>query len=191
MNRPEDSRSDLELIRQAGQGDTDAFDELMMRYNQAVYRLAWTFVRNHADAEDISQEAFIRAWRSIARFDPQYRFYTWLHRITVNLCMNHFRRNKRARLVPLPGGEPGSEWQDLPDPNSAVETGELSRALDKALAELPDEQRAVLLLRAREEMSYEEIGAALGIPVGTVMSRLSRARARLRGLLKDRLPVTR
>ncbi|MFO7639304.1 MAG: sigma-70 family RNA polymerase sigma factor [bacterium] len=190
MKAPEGQPPDLELIRRTQQGDTTAFDELMIRYNHAVYRLAWSFVRNHADAEDVSQEAFIRAWRAIGRFDPKYRFYTWLHRITVNLCMNHFRRQKRANLVPLPGGEPGSEWQDMPDPNSGVEDGELRRALDKALNELPDDQRAVLLLRAREELSYEEISQALGIPVGTVMSRLSRARGRLRGLLKEQLPAS-
>ncbi|MFO7676718.1 MAG: sigma-70 family RNA polymerase sigma factor [bacterium] len=188
MSDPAGQASDLELIGRAQQGDTRAFDDLMMRYSNAVYRLAWSFVRNHADAEDVSQEAFIRAWRAIGRFDPQYRFYTWIHRITVNLCMNHFRRRKRVRLEPLPGGEPGSEWRDVPDPKPGPGGGELGRALDRALGRLPVEQRAVLVLRVREEMSYSEIGEALGIPVGTVMSRLSRARGHLRELLKEHLP---
>jgi RNA polymerase sigma-70 factor (ECF subfamily) len=191
MSGPEGQVADLELIGRTQQGDTAAFDELMMRYSKAVYRLAYSFVRNHADAEDISQEAFIRAWRAIARFDPKYRFYTWLHRITVNLCMNHFRRQKRIRFEPLPGGEPGAEWQDLPDPKGDDDAGELRRALDRAMMALPPEQRAVLVLRARDELSYSEISKALGIPVGTVMSRLSRGRAQLRERLKEHLPPTR
>lgn len=188
MNKPPEPVSDLALIDRAREGDTEAFDELMMRYNHAVYRLAWSFVRNHADAEDISQETFIRAWRAIGRFDPQYRFYTWLHRIAVNLCISRSRRQKRIRFDPLPDSEPGAEWRELPDPKSGEDDGELRRAIDESLDRLPEDQRAVLVLRAREELSYEEISTTLGIPVGTVMSRLSRARGRLREMLSAYLP---
>jgi len=179
---------DKELIRRTQAGDTGAFDELMTRYNHAIYRLAYSMTRNHADAEDVSQETFIRAYRAIDRFDEKYRFYTWLHRIAVNLCINVFRRRKRARLVPLPGTEIGSEWADVPDPRSGEDDASLRRDLDKALTRLPAEQRAVFVLRVKDEMSYSEISKLLGIPVGTVMSRLNRARQRLRHLLKDYLP---
>jgi len=179
---------DLELIRQVQQGETRAFDELMMRYNQAVYRLAYSMVRSHADASDISQETFIRAYRAIDRFDEQFRFYTWLHRICVNLCLTWLKRRGKQRTGPLPGTEFGAEWQDVPDPKGSPADMELARDLDRALARLQSDQRAVFVLRVKEELSYNEISEALGIPVGTVMSRLNRARIRLRELLKDYLP---
>ncbi len=160
----------------------------MMRYNRAVYRLAYSIVRSHADASDISQETFIRAYRAISRFDEQYRFYTWLHRICVNLCLNHLKRVQHQKLVPLPGTDTEGEWQDLPDPGTSPSDMEIRRDLDQALRKLPSDQRAVFVLRVKEELSYNEIAKMLGIPVGTVMSRLSRARLRLKELLKDYLP---
>ena len=188
MTAPEGRVSDVELIHRTQQGNTTAFDELMMRYNEAIYRLAYSTVRNHADAEDISQEAFIRAYRAIGRFNEKYRFYTWMHRITVNLCINLMRQRKRMRLVSLPGSERGSEWAEIADPRSDIEDGELRRDLDRAMEELPPEQRAVLVLRVKQELSYSEISETLDIPIGTVMSRLSRARGHLKKLLKDYLP---
>ena len=189
MDEPQGKATDLELIRRVQQGETAAFDELMMRYNQAVYRLAYSLVRNHADANDISQDTFIRAYRAIGRFDEQYRFYTWLHRICVNLCFTMLKRAGRQKLVSLPGSEPGEEWRELPDPKAAPSDLALQRDLDRALRELPADQRAVFVLRVKEDMSYGEMAKMLGIPVGTVMSRLNRARLRLRELLKDYLPV--
>ncbi|OYD15664.1 hypothetical protein CH330_04985 [candidate division WOR-3 bacterium JGI_Cruoil_03_51_56] len=181
--------SDVELIRRVKSGDTRAFDELMRRYAGSIYRLVYSLARNHMDADDLSQETFIRAYRAIGRYDEQYRFYTWLHRIAVNLCINHLKRKRRVRLVPLPGSEIGGEWQDIADPKSGAEVSELQRDLDRALCKLPVDQRAVIVLRVKEEMSYSEISDVLKIPVGTVMSRLSRARSRLRRLLKEYLPV--
>ncbi len=188
MGEPQGTVSDLELIRLVQKGDTRAFDELMRRYNQAIYRLAYSLVRSHPDAEDICQETFVRAYRAIGRYDEHYRFYTWLHRICVNLCMNHFKRNRQQRTVPLPAGEAGAEWQDVPDPAGSPAEAELSRDLDRALTRLPPDQRAVFVLRVRDELSYSEIAHSLRIPVGTVMSRLNRARLKLRELLKDYLP---
>jgi RNA polymerase sigma-70 factor (ECF subfamily) len=189
MGEPQGTVPDLELIRRVQQGKTAAFDELMTRYNQAIYRLAYSMVRNHADASDISQETFIRAYRAIGRFDEQYRFYTWLHRIALNLCLNCLKRTSRQKLVPLPGSDTEGEWQDLPDPKPSPSDMELQRDLDQALARLPHDQRAVFVLRVKEELSYNEIAKMLGIPIGTVMSRLNRARLKLRELLKDYLPV--
>lgn len=189
MGEPQGTASDLELIRRVQHGNTAAFDELMTRYNHAVYRLAYSMMRNHADAEDISQEAFIRVYRAIGRYDERYRFYTWLHRITVNLCINQMKRQGRQRTVPLPGTEVEAEGQDVADPRSGPADEDLRRDLDQALTRLPGEQRAALVLRVKEELSYNDIAKTLGIPVGTVMSRLARARCRLRELLKDYLPV--
>ena len=181
--------TDLELIHRTQQGDTTAFDELMTRYARSIYRLAYSMTRNHADADDLSQEAFIRAYHAIDRFDERFRFYTWLHRITVNLCINLAKKKKRQKLVPLGGSEYGDESVDIVDPKSGVEDSSLRRDLDRALARLPADQRMVFVLRVKEELSYNEISQQLGIPVGTVMSRLNRARARLKELLKDYLPV--
>jgi RNA polymerase sigma-70 factor (ECF subfamily) len=189
MTGPTDRVPDSELIHRTQAGETEAFDELMKRYNQAVYRLAYSMTRNHADAEDISQETFIRAYRAIKRFDDRFRFYTWLHRICANLCINLFRRRGRVRLQSLPGTEAGAEWADIPDPREDEGEAELRRDLDRAIARLPAEQRAVFVLRVKEELSYDEISRMLGIPMGTVMSRLNRARQRLRDLLKDYLPA--
>ncbi len=161
----------------------------MTRYNESIYRLAYSMTRRHADAEDISQETFIRAYRSIRGFDEQYRFYTWLHRICVNLCINHFKKSRRFRFVPLPGSEAGSDSADIADPKAGGEQSSLRRDLDRALGKLPPDQRMVFVLRVKEELSYNEIAGQLGIPVGTVMSRLNRARNRLKELLKEYLPV--
>ncbi len=189
MRESQGKASDIELIRRAKSGDTRAFDELMTRYAESIYRLVFSLARNHADADDLSQETFIRAFRAIGRYDEQYRFYTWLHRIAVNLCINHLKRKQRIRFVPLPGSEIGGEWQDIADPKTGTGDSELQRDLDRALCKLPAEQRAVIVLRVKEELSYNEISEVLEIPVGTVMSRLNRARSRLKRLLKDYLPV--
>ncbi len=185
---PQDKLSDIDLIRRTIAGDTRAFDELMTRYTESIYRLVYSMTRNHADASDLSQEVFIRAYRAIGRFDEQYRFYTWLHRIAVNLCINHMKRKRRFRLVSLPGSGSGTESPDIADPKSRSEGSALQRDLDRALLKLPPDQRAVFVLRVKEEMSYDEISKQLGIPAGTVMSRLSRARGRLKELLKEYLP---
>lgn len=178
--------TDVELVRQALAGDTRAFDELMKRYSENIYRLTYSIMRCHADASDLSQETFIRAYRSLARYDERFAFWTWLRRIAVNLCFNALKRQRRFGFVPL--ADDGREGQDIPDPRPGPEDSGLRRDLERALTMLPPEQRTVLVLRVIEEMSYNEISATLGIPVGTVMSRLNRARQKLKELLKEYLP---
>jgi len=145
-------------------------------------------VHNHADADDIAQETFVRAYRSIHSYDERFRLYTWLRRIAVNLSLNHLKRSSRLRLVPLPLGDGEDGGADIPDPRSDCDTSGLRHDLGQALARLPADQRAVFTLRVNEEMSYGEISEALKIPVGTVMSRLNRARTRLRELLREYMP---
>jgi len=179
---------DLALIRSAQAGDTTAFDELMRRYVRSIYKVTYGFVRCHADADDLTQEAFIRAYRSIGRFNEQYQFYTWLRKIAVNVCINHLNRQKRFRFVSLTQRDGEAEAVDIADPNSDVDTAGLRRDLDRALCRLAPDQRTVFVLRVDQEMSYSEIAEQLSIPVGTVMSRLNRARARLRELLREYMP---
>jgi RNA polymerase sigma-70 factor (ECF subfamily) len=190
MGEPEARATDVELIHRVQSGDTGAFDELMTRYAAAVYKVTYSLTRNHADADDLSQETFIRAYRAISRFDEQFQFYTWVRRIAVNLCFNHLKRAKKFSFVPLPIDDGESESVDIADPRPhSADTG-LRRDLDRALAKLPADQRAVFVLRVDQDMSYSEISEALRIPVGTVMSRLNRAREKLRELLREYMPAT-
>jgi RNA polymerase sigma-70 factor (ECF subfamily) len=188
VGEPETRASDVELIHRVQSGDTGAFDELMTRYAASVYKVTYSLLRNHADADDLSQETFIRAYKAIGRFDEQYQFYTWVRRIAVNLCFNHLKRSKKFRFESLPMADGEAVSVDIADPRPQSADSGLRRDLDRALAKLPSDQRAVFVLRVNEEMSYDEISKALGIPAGTVMSRLNRARQKLRDLLREYMP---
>jgi len=189
MSEPEARASDVELIHRVQSGDTEAFDELMKRYAASVYKVTYALTRNHADADDLSQETFIRAFRAIARFDEHYQFYTWVRKIAVNLCFNYLKRGRKFSFVPLPMSDGEAESVDIADPRPPAADSGLRRDLDQALVKLPPDQRAVFVLRVNEEMSYAEISQALGIPVGTVMSRLNWAREKLRELLREYMPA--
>ena len=188
VGEPETRASDVELIHRVQSGDTGAFDELMTRYAASVYKVTYSLLRNHADADDLSQETFIRAYKAIGRFDEQYQFYTCVRRIAVNLCFNHLKRSKKFRFESLPMADGEAVSVDIADPRPQSADSGLRRDLDRALAKLPSDQRAVFVLRVNEEMSYDEISKALGIPAGTVMSRLNRARQKLRDLLREYMP---
>jgi len=163
------------LLARARQGDLAAFEEVVRRYQRRVYGVALRIVRAHDVADDVAQEAFVRAWRSLDRFELGRPFGPWVCRIAANLAVNHVR-SPRAREEGLPEGETPSADSG---PLGAVLDAEAKRVLDEAVAELSREQRAVFVLRTVEEMSYAEIAVALGISPGTVMSRLFRARERL------------
>lgn len=167
------------LLARARNGDAAAFEAIVRRYRVRVYAVALRIVRSRETADDVAQEAFVRAWRGLARFDLARPFGPWVCRIAANLALNHVR-SPRAREEPLEEGdhraEPGAP---APGPLDAVLDAEAARVLDQALATLPAEQRAVVVLRVSEELSYQEIAETLRIPTGTVMSRLHRARERL------------
>ena len=165
------------LLARARQGDLAAFEEVVRRYQRRVYGVAFRIVRAHDLADDVAQEAFVRAWRSLDRFDLGRPFGPWVCRIAANLAVNHVR-SPRAREEGLPEGHAETPSAD-PGPLGAILEEEAKRVLDEAVARLGPEQRAVFVLRAVEEMSYEQIAEALGISQGTVMSRLFRARERL------------
>jgi RNA polymerase sigma-70 factor (ECF subfamily) len=176
-NATEPARDEASLLARARRGDASAFEEVVRRHQRRVYAVALRIVRAHDVADDVAQEAFLRAWRSLDRFDLGRPFGPWVCRIAANLAVNHVR-SPRAREEGLPEGHrEGASAQ--PGPLGALLEDEASRVLDRALAALPAEQRAVLVLRCGEEMSYAEIGEALGLSPGTVMSRLFRAREKL------------
>jgi RNA polymerase sigma-70 factor (ECF subfamily) len=170
---PEDSF----LIARARQGDVRAFEEVVRLYQRRVYGVALRIVRAHDVADDVAQEAFVRAWQSLDRFELGRPFGPWVCRIAANLAVNHVR-SPRAREEGLPEGRVEIPAPDA-GPLAAVLDSEARRVLDEAVAALPAQQRAVFVLRAVEEMSYAEIAGVLGISPGTVMSRLFRARERL------------
>ena len=173
------------MLARARQGDLSAFEEVVRRHQRRVYATALRIVRSHDVADDVAQEAFVRAWRSLERFDLGRPFAPWVCRIAANLAVNHVR-SPRAREEGLPEGHDETR-ASAPDPLARVLDAEASRVLDEAIAALPAEQRAVFVLRAHEELSYDEIAEALGVNPGTVMSRLFRARERLARALRPYL----
>jgi RNA polymerase sigma-70 factor (ECF subfamily) len=173
-------RDETFLLARARQGDLPAFEEIVRRY-----QLALRIVRSHAVADDVAQDAFLRAWRSLDRFELGRPFGPWVCRIAANLAVNHVR-SPVTREDPLPEGH-GETKAAGGNPLDAVLDGEAQRLLYEALEGLPPEQRAVFVLRAVEEMSYREIADALGLSPGTVMSRLFRAREKLARTLEPYL----
>jgi RNA polymerase sigma-70 factor (ECF subfamily) len=165
------------LIARARRGDPSAFEEIVRLYQRRVYGVALRIVRAHDVADDVTQEAFLRAWRSLDRFDLERPFGPWVCRIAANLAVNHVR-SPRAREEGLPDGHAETRSSG-PGPLGALLDAEGARVLETAMGQLPQEQRAVLVLRVVEDLSYAEIAETLGISPGTVMSRLFRARERL------------
>ena len=179
------------LIRRAQSGDEGAFEQLLLAHQKSVYNLCLRMAGNPDDALDLSQEAFIRAWRALGQYQFDAAFSTWLFRLTSNVCIDFLRRQKRQQHMSLTvtdDDEPGEEFT-VPDPAPGPEEqavhNERRQAVARAMAALPEDYRAVMQLRAVEELSYEQIAEILDIKVGTVKARLARARTQLRKILKD------
>lgn len=179
---PYEKASDDELIRLAKGGESKAFDALVTRYHRKVYGLASSMLRDHDAADDICQETFIRAYKALSRFREGANFFTWIYRIAVNLCLNAIRNKKR--LVPM-DEVPESVGSVAPGQEDCAGRKELLDKVNEKLETIHPKYRTALLLRVNEGLSYAEISAVLGIPRGTVMSRISRAREMLRTLLEE------
>lgn len=176
-----------ELARAAAKGDIDAFETLLGLYQNKVYGLALRMCGSEEDAWDVAQEAFLAAWRALPGFRGESGFSTWLYRLTANAAIDCLRREKKRRgELSIEGGELPLSLPDAgPSPQEATEGGELRAAVNAALARLTDQHRTVLILRELQELSYEEIAGALGLDLGTVKSRISRARKALRKILLE------
>jgi RNA polymerase sigma-70 factor (ECF subfamily) len=169
------------LVRAAQGGDQAAFAEIVRHFQRPVYRVAYALTRNPSDADDLAQETFVRAYQAIGRFRAGEPLYPWLSRITVNLTYSLFRQRKRRPETSIePLLETGRQWAGADDPAERAAESDQHERLAAAFAELSHEHQAVLTLRVVEGLSYDDIARALGVPPGTVMSRLSRARADLR-----------
>ena len=199
---PEDARvaervaeraAERETVAACQRGDREAFDRLVQRYQREVYRLCYRYLGQHEDANDLAQEVFLRAWRSIGRFRGDSAFSTWLYRIAVNTAKNHLVAAKRrppSSDVEADEAEHYTGAQRLHDfdtPEHEMLRQEIAREVSETVAQLPEELRQAITLRELEGLSYEEIAEMMDCPIGTVRSRIFRAReaidARLRPLM--------
>lgn len=180
-----EGRLERELIEQARRGDRTAYEAIVRRKVETVYRTARAILGNDADADDATQEALIGAWRQMPTLRDVDRFDAWLGRITVNACRMALRRRRSNAVLPLPGSTLGGA-ADPPDPITSTFDSQsvTADAFDRAFDRLPIEQRAILVLHHREELLIEEIAGRLGIPAGTVKSRLHTARIALQRALE-------
>ena len=174
--------SDQELVARARSGDTQAFDALIGLHQDRVFRLAYRMLANAEDAADVQQETFVRAWRSIKSFRSDAAFSTWLHRITVNLCLSRKRRKQAESLEP--GVEAASSNPGEPSGTARLVRTERAIAVRKVIAGLPPHYRALIVLREIEERPFEEIARILGCSIQSARMRASKARKVLRERLE-------
>jgi RNA polymerase sigma-70 factor (ECF subfamily) len=177
-----DRQLDQELVERVQRGDKSAFDLLVRRYQHKIVNLVSRYVYDHAEAADVTQEAFIKAYRAIGDFRGESAFYTWLYRIAINTAKNHLvsmgRRPPGTDIEAADAEqiESGAALRVIDTPERALLTEEIGRTVQRAMEELPEDLRTAITLREIEGLSYEEIAQAMECPIGTVRSRIFRAR---------------
>jgi len=181
--------TDEELVTRATAGDLESFNQLVARWERPIYALAYRTLGREEDARDVAQEAFMRAYRGLRGFKGQAKFSSWLYRITLNLCRDWIRRERRAPVVSLPEGtDPTDLADERAAPTESVEDlvarREMSDAVARAMAELPEEQRAAILLKEYHGLTFQEIADMLGCPLSTVKTRLYQGLSVLRRRLE-------
>lgn len=176
------NQTDLELVRRVQSGDKSAFDVLVLKYQQKVINLVTRYVHDPHIAMDVAQESFIKAYRGLKNFRGDSAFYTWLYRISINTAKNHLvSKSRRMPDDDIDAQEAeqydgGGMLRDLASPESEMLTDEIRTTLSNAIEALPDDLRIAITLRELEGLSYEEISEAMECPIGTVRSRIFRAR---------------
>ena len=174
--------TDQELVERVKQGDKTAFDLLVIKYQQRIINLVSRFVRNQSDAQDVTQEAFIKAYRAMPNFRGESAFYTWMYRIAVNTAKNHLavqsRRPVAAErdITEIEQIEGHNALKDYATPEHMLLRDEIQETIVKAIENLPDDLKMAITLREVEGLSYEDIASAMDCPIGTVRSRIFRAR---------------
>jgi RNA polymerase sigma-70 factor (ECF subfamily) len=191
----EDAQAVAMLVRRCIAGDAVAWEEIVQRYNRRIYNICYRFAGSADDAHDLTQEVFIKMYRTLSSYDPgRAAFMTWLTTITRNLLVDHFRKTKQDRMTETLDG-PGSEHEDamplsdrIPDkaapPDARVQSREAGETVHHALQKLSPELREAVILRDLQDMDYREIAAVLRVPEGTVKSRINRGRAELARVLQ-------
>jgi len=183
---------DAALMLRVSQGDTAAFTELVEKYKQPVMNLAYRTLRDATEAEDLAQNVFVQVFKSASRYKSTAKFSTWLFTIARNLCLNEIRRRSRHPAESLDAPHPDHEDQPLHQfedkktfsPPESLLQGELAQNIDRALADLPENQRSAILLCRQEDLSYEEIAEVLGCTVSATKSLIHRGRETLKERLK-------
>lgn len=176
--REEAAFSEKDVLELVKKGNKEAYGVIVKKYMKSAYYIALSFVHNHQDALDLSQEAFIKAFRKIKRFDTEKTFFPWFYKLMKNLCLDHLRKRQRRSEVPLEGIEAFRDER---------QESEIQEALWKAIAKLPFEQRELIILRYFQQLSYKELSEMTGKPIGTVMSSLYYAKKRLREIVAKHL----
>ncbi|HEX3030181.1 MAG TPA: sigma-70 family RNA polymerase sigma factor [Clostridia bacterium] len=187
------SENEKALLKKAKDGDVEAFESLVERYQKKVYNIALRITGNSEDAAEIAQEALIRVFRSLKNFKEESSFSTWIFRITTNLCLDEIRKRKNKQVVyindeiKLDDGEVKIQIEDKsPGPEEKAQTNEVRRIVNDAIQSLSEEHRTIIVLRDIEGFSYEEIARIVKCPEGTVKSRINRARQSLKDILKKK-----
>ena len=188
------AESDQELVDRAKNGDLKAFDLLVLKYQRRVFRLISRVIKNNSEVEDVAQECFIKAFRAIHQFRGDSAFYTWLYRIAVNTAKNYlFSKGKRPiALSELKKSEDSDSFDMLDavsneNPEGNMAGLQIAEAVNKAVKKLPDELSAAVVLREMDGLSYEEIAEVMNCPIGTVRSRIFRAREAIDVIVKELL----
>ena len=180
--------SDEELVARSMGGDLDSFNQLVLRWERPIYALAYRVIGREEDARDVAQETFLRAFRALNGFKGQAKFSSWLYRITLNLCRDWIRKERRTPVSQAPEGIDIIELAGEATPTDTIEQlvgrNQLSRAVSKAMASLPDEQRTAIILKEYHGLTFQEIADMLDLSVSAVETLLFRARRALRGPLR-------
>ncbi len=175
---------DTELMLRFARGDISAFEQILKKYKDMVINLAYRFVQNYPEAEDIAQEVFLKIYQSAINYKPSAKLSTWVYRITANLSLNYLRSKKHLPTVPL---EESLEITESVTPDSDFEKKELTKRVKKALNSLPENQRLAVILQKYENLSYEEIAEIIGVSSSAVDSLIQRAKENLRRTLEPYL----
>jgi len=168
--------TDEELVARSIGGDSESFNELVLRWERPIYALAYRTIGREEDARDVCQETFLRAFRALPGFRGQAKFSSWLYRIALNLCRDWIRRERRAPIVQPPEDVDVMELAAASEPSESIEDlvarKDLSRAVERAMSLLPDEQRTAIVLKEYHGLTFQEIAELLGCPLSTVKTRL-------------------
>ena len=186
------SDTDQQLVQRAQRGDLRAFDLLVLKYQGRIAALVSRYVSDAGEVEDVTQEAFIKAYRALGKFRGDSAFYTWLYRIAANAAKNHLvakgrRPGADATIEDAEGFDEGGLLSESASPEALAMGGELAEVVESALNALPDDLKAALMLREFDGLSYDDIADVLGCPVGTVRSRIFRAREAIDQRVKEQI----
>jgi RNA polymerase sigma-70 factor (ECF subfamily) len=181
--------TDEELVARSRGGDLDSFNQLVVRWERPIYALAYRVIGREEEARDVAQETFLRAFRALGGFKGQAKFSSWLYRITLNLCRDWIRRERRTPVMQVPEGIDMVELAGETEPSESIEAlvarRELGRAVAKAMATLPEEQRTAIILKEYHGLTFQEIADLLDCPLSTVKTRLYQGLSVLRKELSE------